>query len=336
MQRILLIRAGRIGDTIFASAAMSALWDYFAGRCVFDWIISPPCKTLFTYDQRVTACFVLPHRKIPYHFSAEKKALIKQLQTAPYDLVINFETTPYLDSFSKRLPAKLVLTRPQHVVSPIPETEHAIVTHLRMLDFLPFTVPYDTAKPCLFGPVQATLRDKFKLPDNYLIVSPANSQVGKGKIDARAWPPAHWKALLDLLATQADFPIVLIGTEQDKVLLEMFGPLPPGVISLMGKTNLPELIGVIRDAKGLIVTDTGTVHMAASVGTPVVGIFGPTNFHQTGPLMETSKRILLSPFIPSDYCDYDPLCPIEAATRRIQPEQVLHAVNTLFPASISA
>ena len=52
---------------------------------------------------------------------------------------------------------------------------------------------------------------------------------------------------------------------------------------LTERTTLKELVGVIAEARALVTNDSGPMHVAAAVGTPVVAIFGPTNPRRTGP-----------------------------------------------------
>jgi len=71
--------------------------------------------------------------------------------------------------------------------------------------------------------------------------------------------------------------------------------LAENIISLVGKTNFPELISLIDAANSLVVTDTGTAHIAAAVDTQVYALIGPTNFKRTGPYKtETNKVTILS------------------------------------------
>ena len=54
-------------------------------------------------------------------------------------------------------------------------------------------------------------------------------------------------------------------------------------LSLAGKTNLQELIEIVRGAKFMISNDSGPMHIAAALGVPVYAIFGPTDPLRTGP-----------------------------------------------------
>ena len=54
-------------------------------------------------------------------------------------------------------------------------------------------------------------------------------------------------------------------------------------VNLGGRTTLRELACLYRQAALVITTDSGPMHLAAAVGTPVVALFGPTDPARTGP-----------------------------------------------------
>jgi heptosyltransferase-2 len=57
-----------------------------------------------------------------------------------------------------------------------------------------------------------------------------------------------------------------------------------GWINLVGKTDLPMLMGVLASCEAVLSNDSGAMHLASAVGRPVVALFGPTNERATSPL----------------------------------------------------
>src|SRR5208283_5412662 len=79
-------------------------------------------------------------------------------------------------------------------------------------------------------------------------------------------------------------PSVLIGGREDQdkgALIESSAKTKP--INLIGKTSLPELALLLKQAKVLVTNDTGPMHLGYALGTPVVAIHGPTDPKLTGP-----------------------------------------------------
>jgi heptosyltransferase II len=71
-------------------------------------------------------------------------------------------------------------------------------------------------------------------------------------------------------------------------------PEPPPLLSLVGRTDLPTLAGVLASCRALVTNDSGAMHLAAAVGTSVTAVFGPTDERATRPLGDV-HRILAAP-----------------------------------------
>lgn len=94
---------------------------------------------------------------------------------------------------------------------------------------------------------------------------------------ARAYPESCWREVVGRL-TAAGRTVVVTGSPAEARLARSVavGARTPGrVLDLAGRTDLPRLAGVLRDAEVVVVANTGPAHLAASVGTPVVSLFAP-------------------------------------------------------------
>lgn len=110
------------------------------------------------------------------------------------------------------------------------------------------------------------------LPPAYVALNPTAFQ------PTLRWPPAYFAQLArDLRAARPELSMVLVAERADHPsVLEIqreLGPVP-WLRDLAGRTNLAELGGLLRGARALVSRDTGTSHLAAAVGCPVVQIFG--------------------------------------------------------------
>ena len=89
--------------------------------------------------------------------------------------------------------------------------------------------------------------------------------------------------------------IVLVGSKEEKILGETFVSKYKGnknVINLIGKTNLKELVSVMKYAKFYIGNDTGTTHLAISLKIPSIAIVCGANFNCCLPYFEDNKQNL--------------------------------------------
>jgi len=96
----------------------------------------------------------------------------------------------------------------------------------------------------------------------------------------KQWPAERFGRLSSLLS----MPSIIIGSGSDEPLAQEAAAHSKGkAISMAGKTDIKELISLIRKAMFIVTNDSGPMHIAAACGVPVVALFGPTNPARTGP-----------------------------------------------------
>ena len=105
---------------------------------------------------------------------------------------------------------------------------------------------------------------------------------------------------------------VILGGRSDAVLAEAITPAAPGaVLDLTGRTSLPQMVEVLRRCHAVVTNDTGPMHVAAAVGTPVVVPFGSTSPELTGPgLPGDARHRLIKSDAPCSPC-FLRECPID-------------------------
>lgn len=115
---------------------------------------------------------------------------------------------------------------------------------------------------------------------------------------AKRWPLRKFGELAQQLTGELALKIVLLGNVQEA----MMGGLGEGgesILDLMGKTSLREVCGVLKRCSVFVTNDSGLMHLAAALGTPVVAIFGSTSPKWTAPLGEdhvvVRKEVSCSP-----------------------------------------
>jgi heptosyltransferase II len=101
------------------------------------------------------------------------------------------------------------------------------------------------------------------------------------------------------------------------------------VLDLTGVTSLSLLVGVIAIASAFVSNDSGSMHLAAAVGTPVTAIFGPTREYETRPLPRAGARVQV--LFHDVWCRPCMLreCPIDhRCMKGLLPERVVANVRT--------
>ena len=101
---------------------------------------------------------------------------------------------------------------------------------------------------------------------------------------SKQWLPAQIAECADVLKREFDLDAVLLGSSADeKIARQSAAEARTNVVNLVGRTSLREAIGIIEKAKLAVGPDTGLMHIAAAVGTPVISLWGATDPARTGP-----------------------------------------------------
>jgi heptosyltransferase-2 len=155
---------------------------------------------------------------------------------------------------------------------------------------------------------------------------------------AKRWPSGRFAAAAVALQKQTHCRWVIFGGEADRELAARIAaeigrsaPGPASVLNLAGQTTLRELMAALKSCRLLLTNDSGPMHLAAALGTPVVALFGSTAPEMTGPSFSGNAQILRASGIPCSPCflrrcpiDFrcmtaiEPAAAVESALRAIQ------------------
>ena len=127
--------------------------------------------------------------------------------------------------------------------------------------------------------------------------------------------------------------IIILGSKEDIPLAEKISFLASGKpLVAAGKTSLKTLSALLERVDLLVTNDSGPMHIAAALGTPVVALFGPTNPGLTGPYGDghivIRKEMECSPCLRGPCIHGRPIC-MEAITE----EEVMEAVKATLVSS---
>ncbi len=109
---------------------------------------------------------------------------------------------------------------------------------------------------------------------------------------AKRWPAAKYAELAAGLAAETDGLILVFGTEADqKAAGEISAAAGDNVLDLTGKTSLAMAMACIDRCRVFVTNDSGLMHVAAALNTPLVAVFGSTDHIATGPYSEQATVI---------------------------------------------
>jgi len=152
---------------------------------------------------------------------------------------------------------------------------------------------------------------------------------------AKRWPETRFAELIRILVDRYDTKVVLIGAPDVRGVSGKIEELVEHRIrNLTGQTTAGQLAGLLMQCDLLVSNDSGPVHVAAGVDTPVVSIFTRNqpgiNPQRWGPLGEKSRVVSVSPS-QSDGISFKKAQSVDAAYLELIPtEAVLEAVDSLF------
>lgn len=108
---------------------------------------------------------------------------------------------------------------------------------------------------------------------------------GAARGASKQWPAEHFAAVGQELVRKMKCRILVFGSFRELSLcLHVVDAVGDAAMSLAGETSLPELAAMLTLCSAVVSNDSGGMHLAAAVGTPVVAIFGSTDPDRTGPL----------------------------------------------------
>src|SRR5207245_4393557 len=150
----------------------------------------------------------------------------------------------------------------------------------------------------------------------------------------RRWPQEHFHTIVEDLLLRPQLRCVLIGGPQDREIVDHFQAdlsEPRQVVNLAGRITLRELVALMQLADLYLGNDSGSLHLAACVGLPVLALFGPESPEVYGPPASPRNTVLYrgelcGPCL-SVYTDKQSRCGDNVCLKRIRPAQVLQILE---------
>ncbi len=171
----------------------------------------------------------------------------------------------------------------------------------------------------------AVLADCGVNPDRDLLVGFQVSASQKEK----CWSEKEFVRLGRTLHQGLKVRVLLFGVAGEASLCRRISAHIPDSVNLAGKTGVGELAGALKRCRVLVTNDTGTQHVAAAVGTPVVVVsVGPVFFRETGPYGE--GHLVFQARMPCAPCSFHVSCLKPVCKERIRAELVYEALVRLL------
>jgi lipopolysaccharide heptosyltransferase I len=284
--RFLLVRLGSLGDVIHALPAASALRDAFPGARI-DWLVEPQWRRLLEGNPDLTEIISLEKKS-----AAGLVTTIRKLRAANYTCAVDFQGL-----YKSALPA-FASGAPRRIGFPSTYAREGFVSFLYTDRINPrgaHKVDHNLTLAEAAGADARPLSPRFPLTPRPEDEKQVTQELARNNIAdfyvlnpgggwrSKCWPPERYGELHHRLAVQHGWrAVITFGPGEEKLAQELIsaaGSRPPIAIPL----GLGPLMALLRRAKFVVSADTGPVHLASALGTPVVGLYGPTDPARNGP-----------------------------------------------------
>ncbi len=325
-----------IGDLVMATPILADLREKFPSASITVMCKHSLCE-LLREDPSVDEVFCFT-RPSGFLRRAENRSIIEKLKKGHYDLGVllthSFSSAWWFfrGGVKERLGysgnlRKWLLT--QSLKFPkMTDHQHLVLTYKHLLT--PLGIPVSDTPPQLFLKDEEIEEARKRLlthgigPQTTLIGINPGAAYGS----AKCWLPDRFRAVAKKLIQNPDYHVIFLGdTSHSSLVKEICHDLGPKVINAAGTTSLRQLMALISCCRLLLTNDSGPMHIADALKTPVVALFGSTSEILTGPYQAGTvihKHVSCSP------C-FKRVCPIDfRCMKQIETDEVLTAIANVL------
>lgn len=370
-RRILIIKPSALGDVVHTLPVLVKLRARYP-KARIDWLVTPENADLIRHHPDLSNVILFPRRDFSrfgwsWFAVLGPMGLLAKLRRGNYDLVIDLhgQFRSAVFTLATGAPVRIGFDRPRgRIRAAQAETPGQVPGHhgwsgAREGAWLAYThwirIPtldvHAVDRYLWLGPILG-LDDQ--APDLRIHVgADAPAQVETllqscglgGKpvavlVPGTVWETKHWHtegfAHVGRYLRSAGFDLVLAGTARDRDRSQAIAAACPGAFDLCGRTSVGGLVALIEKAAICITNDSGAMHVAVAVDSPVVSVFGPTNPIWIGPYRRPDAVVRAG--VSCSPCNLRRLrdCPHDhACIQKVTATMVIERVEQILAASYS-
>jgi ADP-heptose:LPS heptosyltransferase len=289
IDRLLVVRPDNLGDVLMAGPAIAAL-RAAAPHARLELLASPAgaagAQLLPEIDETVVAH--VSWQQIGVSAEPPDTDLVFRIAARHYAAAVvltSFSQSPWPAGYALQragVPLRAGMSKEfggtalTHWVAAVDDGLHQVDRALRLLDSL--GVPTDRVPSTLHATVPEAAVERVAAAlagegldpaEPYAVVLPGAS------CPARRWPADRFRSAAALLAEQG-LPVVVTGPGAEHDLVAAVAAHTPGVVSMAGVFDVPDLAALLACAAVAVTNNSGGMHLADAVGTPVVALFAGT------------------------------------------------------------
>ena len=283
MTRILIVRIGSLGDVIHGLPAAAALRERFPDAQI-DWLSDPRYVELLALVPVVNRVLPVDTRR-----SGAMLATVRELRRARYDAAIDLQGLLKSALLARASAARRTLGfSARHLREPAArwfytethdpgEARHVIDRNLVLAEALGARAPRIPFPLQVPSSVVADRLASAAGVDGFALLNPGAAWPNK------RWPPARFGALAASLRDRYAMRSQVLWGPGEEALAAAVAAASAGAADVVPATTIRDLVAIAARARRMVSGDTGPLHVAGAVGTPIVALFGPTWPERNGP-----------------------------------------------------
>lgn len=295
--RFLVVRLGSLGDIVHTFPAVAALRECFP-RSEIVWLTHPRWKALVESGELATEIWEVETRSY-----ASVRDVLRQIRKKQFTAAIDYQglwksaSLPFLGRVPRRIGFSSHSVREFGV--PLLYTDRVRSTRAHIADqngelsaragARNGVASFHLSVPLLQEAFALQLLHGFGI-DRYVVLSPA------GGWRSKCWPPERYGALCQQIHLTLGLRCILNQGPGDEECIAAVKAASGDAAPIACNSSLHQLMVFLRHALCVVAGDTGPLHLAVALGTPVVALFGPTDPVRNGPYRpacDSAKDIVL-------------------------------------------
>jgi lipopolysaccharide heptosyltransferase I len=333
LNKILIVRLGALGDLIHTVPAAAAIRRAFP-RARIDWLVDVRHRELLDLVPVID-------RRIAISTSVIGSLVdgVKELRRTRYDVALDFQGLLKSAILTRASGAPRAIGFPSALLrertAALFYTEtagldatHVIRKNLSMLKAIDIDIsgiefPLEVRAPDVAMAARRCLG--IGDADPFAIINPSAAWPNK------RWPPVYFGEVAASLASRHGLRSIVLWGPGEEALAEAVAAASHGSAAVSPSTTLAEVVSLAKAAALMVSGDTGPIHIAGAVGTPVVGIYGPTSAERNGPW--ASQDVTVSRFGNCE-CHYRRQCEAKRwCLLDVSPREVIELVDQRLAAA---
>jgi heptosyltransferase I len=326
LSKFLIVRLGSLGDLIHTLPAAAALRRAFP-QARIDWLVDERHRELLDLVPVIDRRLAIRARSAASLIDA-----IRELRRSRYDAALDLQGLLKSAILARASGARRVVGFPAPLLRERTarmfytetaglDAAHVIKKNLSLLKAFgiqhsPIEFPIEIRKP----EIAAAARERLGIGDRaaFALINPGAAWPNK------RWPPVYFAEVASAMKKRHGLGSIVLWGPGEARLAHDVVEASQGSAAVSPQTTLAELVSLAKAATIMISGDTGPLHVAAAVGTPLVGIYGPTSPERNGPW---ASRDLTVSRLDRCQCAYERHCHAKSwCLLDITPREVIELV----------